>query len=114
MGGREAADEAGEHVPFPVIDAGAVEGMMVDETRMRGRRSTARPSLVLLLFVFTLLMGMARAGMDSRSSLAEQSPFQVLGEWLDRSDDSALKGAGSRDIERAFKVRDKESWRDFH
>jgi hypothetical protein len=104
MGWREAAVEAGEHVPSSVVDAGAVEGMMVDETRMRGRRSTSRSSLLLLVSVFTLLMGMARAGINSRSSLVELSPFQVLGEWLDRSDDSDLKGAGSRDIERAFKV----------
>ena len=69
MGWGEAADEAGEHVPSSVIGARAVEGMVVDETRVRGRRSTARSSLILLPFVFTLLMGMARAGMDSRLSL---------------------------------------------
>ena len=38
-------------------------------------------------------------------SLAATSPFQVLGDWLDRNEASDLKGAGARNIERALKVR---------
>jgi len=97
------------NVPASVVDA-AAEGIMDDETRRRSALSAWRPPLLLLLVVFSLLMGMATAGMDSGSSLAALSPFQVLGEWLDRSNESDLKGAGPRNIERAFKVRpDEES-----
>jgi len=100
---------AAENVPVSVVIA--AEGESVDdETRRRRRRgrrsalSARRPPLLLLPFVFSLLMGKVMAGMDSTSSLAALSPFQVLGEWLDRSDASDLKGAGPRNIERAFKV----------
>lgn len=41
----------------------------------------------------------------SSSSLAATNPFQVLGDWLDRNEESDLKGAGARNIERALKVR---------
>lgn len=44
----------------------------------------------------------------SSSSLAATSPFQVLGDWLDRNEESDLKGAGARNIERALKVRRKK------
>jgi len=99
---------AAENVPASVVIA--AEGESVDDEtrrrRRRGRRSLSarRPPLLLLPFVFSLLMGKVMAGMDSTSPLAALSPFQVLGEWLDRSDASDLKGAGPRNIERAFKV----------
>ncbi len=94
-------------------EAGGGGGASITRPKRRRNGTSLRhppPPILLLLLQQLLLLGTlmlqraTAASAASSASLAELKPFQVLGEWLDRSDDSDLRGAGPRNIERAFKV----------
>lgn len=90
-----------------ITDAEGLGGR--SSARRRGRFSSTRvtglssASLVQVAVGVILIISTAGA-VSSHPPWTDSSPFQILSEWLDRSADSDLKGAGPPNIERAFKV----------
>jgi hypothetical protein len=68
---------------------------------MPWRATGVRPRGALLALAVVLTWGLAGAGSAAASVTA---PFEVIGRWLDGCEESTLKGAGAKNVQRALKA----------